>query len=48
VLTTTNVALPLMNWAHLQTNQFDGFGNFAFTDAILPAAPQRFYRLQLP
>ena len=48
VLTTTNVTQPLTNWTHLVTNQFDGFGNFAFTASINPATPQRFYRLALP
>ena len=48
VLTTTNVTQPLTNWTHLVTNQFDGFGNFAFTASLNPATPQRFYRLALP
>lgn len=47
LLTTTNLATPLTNWTRLLTNQFDGNGNFNFTN---PAGtnPGSFYRLQLP
>ena len=46
VLTSTNIALPASNWTRLLTNQFDGNGNFLFTN---PASlPQNFYLLQLP
>ena len=45
---STSVALPATNWTRLLTNQFDGFGAFSFTNALSPAVPQRFYRLQLP
>ena len=48
VLTSTNVALPMTNWARLITNQFDGSGNFIFSNSIDPATPRLFYRLQLP
>lgn len=48
VLTSTNVALPMVNWTPLATNQFDGSGNFAFTNAVSPGTPQLFYRLQVP
>jgi len=48
VLASTNVALPLTNWPRLLTNQFNVSGNFAFTNAISPAVPQRFYTLQVP
>ena len=48
VLTSTNLAAPLTNWTPLLTNQFDGSGNFNFTNAIPPWAPQLFYLLQLP
>ena len=47
VLTSTNVANPLTVWAALATNAFDANGNFHVTNAIIPATPQRFYRLQL-
>jgi autotransporter-associated beta strand protein len=48
VLTTTNLALPLAQWLILTTNPFDTGGNFIFTNLLDPAAPQNFYRLQLP
>lgn len=48
VLTATNVALPLTNWIALLTNQFDGNGNFIFTNTISPGVPTRFYRLSVP
>jgi fibronectin-binding autotransporter adhesin len=48
VLMATNAALPLSNWTRLLTNQFDGSGNFSFSNAISPAAAQEFFRLQLP
>ena len=46
VLTSTDVTLPIVNWTRLATNQFDGSGNFSYTDVVDPATPQRFYSLQ--
>ena len=48
VLTSTNLSMPLSNWTHLLTNQFDTSGNFSVTNALDANAPQNFYRLQLP
>lgn len=48
VLTSTNVALPVINWAALATNQFSASGTFSFTNAINPADPRRFYLLRVP
>ena len=48
VLTSTNVVLPMVNWTPLATNQFDGSGNFAFTNAVSIGTPQLFYRVQVP
>jgi T5SS/PEP-CTERM-associated repeat protein len=48
VLASTNVVLPVTNWTALLTNQFDGNGNFVFTNAINPGVPIRFYRLLVP
>jgi len=48
VLTTTNLALPAALWVRAATNAFDVAGGFTFTNPIDPAAPQRYYRLQLP
>lgn len=47
VLTSTNVALPVINWTALATNQFDGSGNFNWTNAIDPGTAKRFYLLQV-
>jgi hypothetical protein len=48
VLSSTNIALPAASWTRIATNQFDGSGNFAFTNAASPAFSQRFFRIQLP
>ena len=46
VLTSTNLTAPLTNWARLFTNQFDGSGNFNFTNP-LGVNTQSFFLLQL-
>jgi len=48
ILVSTNLADPLAIWARLFTNQFDSSGNFNFTNAVVPAGPQLFYRLLMP
>ena len=48
VLASTEVALPLTNWARLATNLFDPGGNFAFTNLFDSNRPQYFYALQVP
>jgi len=48
VLATTNLDLAVTNWTRVLTNEFDGGGNFDFTNAVSPNAPQSFYLLQLP
>ena len=48
VLGSTNLALPPAGWVRLLTNQFDGGGNFSFTNGYGTNGPQQFYRLQLP
>jgi len=45
---TTNLATPIANWTRLLTNQFDGSGNFDFTNLLPSNTPQSFYRLQVP
>ncbi len=47
LLGTTNLSDPMSNWARLQTNQFDGSGNFDITNAPDPDWPQGFFQLQL-
>jgi hypothetical protein len=46
VLASTNVALPVYQWSRIATNQFDGGGNFTFTNAFNPSAPASFYLIQ--
>jgi rhamnogalacturonan endolyase len=48
LLGATNVTTPLANWTRLQTNQFDGSGNFLITNSINAGTPVQLYRLQLP
>jgi hypothetical protein len=48
LLGSTNLALPLVNWTRVVTNQFDASGNFLITNSFGANAPQNFYRLQLP
>ncbi len=48
ILVSTNLAAPLANWTRLLTNQFDGSGNFNFTNTINPGNAPSFYLLQLP
>jgi rhamnogalacturonan endolyase len=48
VLTSTNLALPLAQWARIATNQFDGSGHYSFTNSIPANPPWAFYLLQLP
>ena len=48
VLATTNLTLPLTNWTAIATDQFDGLGDFIFTNAAQTNAPQLFYILKQP
>jgi autotransporter-associated beta strand protein len=48
VLSSTNIALPVADWARIATNFFDGNGNFSFTNAVNQSTPQQFFLLQLP
>jgi autotransporter-associated beta strand protein len=48
VLASTNLALPLSNWLRVATNYYDTAGNFAFTNATTPGAPQKFFLISLP
>jgi len=40
LLTSTNIALPLAQWAPVLTNNFDGGGNFICTNSVNPRAAQ--------
>src|SRR5262249_47248334 len=46
LLGATNLALPLNQWALVDSNYFDSNGNLNFTNP-LPNGPQTFYRLAL-
>lgn len=46
VLSTTNIALPLVNWTRESTNTFTGT-SFSITNVVPPGLPQKFYSLQL-
>jgi autotransporter-associated beta strand protein len=48
LLASTNVAAPVTNWVPLQTNVFDGSGNFSTTVTVNPATPKQFFRLLVP
>ena len=47
LLSSTDLSLPLINWARLSTNQFDTSGNCILTNTISPGSSQQYYRLLL-
>lgn len=47
LLGATNLSTPAGNWTRLLTNQFDGAGNFNFTNQTRLTNSQNFFRLQL-
>ena len=49
VLMSTSLALPRNQWVPVATNQLSGSGSFTLTttNAVSPAAPQRFYMFQV-
>jgi hypothetical protein len=47
VLTSSDVAVPLINWTVLLTNTFDTNGAFHATNTISAGNPQQFYCIQL-
>jgi hypothetical protein len=48
VLSSTNARLPSSNWMIAGMGAFDAQGNFAYTNALDPNAPQLFFRVQVP
>jgi rhamnogalacturonan endolyase len=48
LLGSTNLTTPMTNWTRLLTNQFDGGGNFDFTNRLATNTPVSFFRLQVP
>jgi hypothetical protein len=47
LLTSTNIGLPLSQWAVLPTNIFSA-ENFSMTNPVSPGLPQSFYILRMP
>ena len=47
LLATTNLSAPVI-WTSLQTNSFDGSGNFSISAPITPGRPQQYFKLQIP
>ena len=48
VLTSTNAALPVVNWTPVTSGSFDGGGNLTGLGiSVNPASPQQFYLLQV-
>jgi Concanavalin A-like lectin/glucanases superfamily/Immunoglobulin I-set domain len=48
ILATTNIALPLSQWTVLTSGNFDGAGQFTFTDLNATNNPTQFYRISMP
>ncbi len=48
VLASTNAALPQNSWTIVATNNFDGSGNFTFTNILDTTAQATFYEVALP
>ncbi len=48
ILPAYDVALPLVQWTPIVTNQFSGSGGFSYTNLIQPNLPTQFFRLALP
>jgi autotransporter-associated beta strand protein len=48
VISSTNIALPLINWTPVLTNTFDAAGNFNVSIVVDPNTNQRFFLLQVP
>jgi len=46
VLTSTNIALPSLEWSIVATNLFDASGNFSFSSPIEALIPHQFFRIQ--
>jgi alpha-tubulin suppressor-like RCC1 family protein len=48
-ITSTNMALPASQWTVISTKQLSGDGNFTIiaTNAVIPAAKQQFFLIQL-
>jgi len=48
VVTATDIATPAALWTPILTNNFGGFGEFNFTNAINPNLLEQYFRLRSP
>ena len=48
ILTATNVALPLVQWTPVVTNQFGASGGFSYTNVIQPNLRAQYFRAIQP
>jgi hypothetical protein len=48
ILSATNVALPLVQWTPIVTNQFSASGGFSYTNVIQPNLRAQYFRVILP
>jgi len=48
ILNATNVALPLVQWTPIVTNQFSASGGFSYTNVIQPNLRAQYFRVILP
>ena len=48
LIASTNLTFPVAQWTRIATNVSDLSGLCAFTNAIPPDVPQRFYRISVP
>jgi len=47
VLAATNLVTPLTNWSLIGTGNFDGLGNFIYSNGINPQTSPQFYEIQI-
>jgi hypothetical protein len=48
ILGTTNIALPLVQWTPIVTNQFNASGAFSYTNVIQPNLRAQYFRVIQP
>jgi len=48
IMASTNVALPISQWAPVAASLFDGSGSFRYTNAVSADLPARYFRIALP
>jgi hypothetical protein len=48
LLASTNVTAPMTNWVRVATNAFGPGGTFTVTNAVNPATPSEYWRLDVP